>query len=169
MSRLSLSAASLILLDTVLASIPGDETSIQVQSKVSLWKRVPVAIVWRVASRGWRAEIDYSGRLLYCPGEPCSSVYAYCCLDWSQFSSIMWTTCSVEISVEASSQIFRHLWCIHTSNPYLPLRFWNREKQKVRIKIYLWMIHVGDWRKTTKFCKAFILHTIKKYKLRITN
>ena len=34
--------------------------------------------------------------------------------------------------------------------------------RRERIYVYLWMIHVKDWQKTTKFCKAIILQLKKK-------
>ena len=37
-----------------------------------------------------------------------------------------------------------------------------RRRFKGAIYVYLWLIHVGVWQKTTKFCKAVILQLKKK-------
>ena len=48
---------------------------------------------------------------------------------------------------------------------YQPRRWdregYGREFKTEGIYVYLWLIHVEVWQKTTKFCKAFILQLKK--------
>ena len=50
---------------------------------------------------------------------------------------------------------------------YQPLEGWGgegdgREGQKGGIYVYLWLIHIEVWQKTTKFCKAVIFQLKNK-------
>ena len=43
----------------------------------------------------------------------------------------------------------------------------GREVQKEGTYVYLWLIHVEIWQKTTKFCKAIILQLKKKKRMTV--
>jgi len=73
------------------------------------------------------------------------------------------TICKIDSQWEFTVWLRKHKLCINLEG-WVGRQMGGRFKRE-GIYVYLWLIHVEVWQKTTKFCKAIILQLKKKDKM----